>query len=103
MGVAAYNRGTMKIARDLQCDRRHEFEIMERLDSYPKGERWLVCRTVIRISERGKWWLMNREDRGWGECGIRYDSAKELFADWNIVVVGCRRDKHSFLYDVENV
>lgn len=39
MGIAAYNRGSAALSREIDADARHvEFEIMERLNALPKYE-----------------------------------------------------------------
>ena len=101
MGIAAYNRGTRAISNQIDAKQRPvEFEIMDRLNGYPKGERKLLYPTVIRVTAGGQWWLMNRPDRGWAENGIVYASARELFADWSITITGVSRDQHFVVYEV---
>lgn len=101
MGVAAYNRGSALIRRQIAADDRpHEFYVLDRLNSLPRGSRKIFEATVIRPDESGRWWLMNRKADGWGEYGIPYDSIRELVAVWSIAIVGLGSDRHSFFYDV---
>jgi hypothetical protein len=104
MGIAAYNRGSAAIRRHLaENDRPHEFYVLDRLNTLPRGSKRPFQATVVRSDNDGQWWLMNRQQGGWSEFGYPYPSLRELCADWSIMFVGLGCDEHSFFYQVEPV
>lgn len=104
MGIAAYSRGSEAIARQIHGDAddwkaRHHAEIIERLNSYPKGTVIPFAPGVIRLDKaRNGWWLMNREEDGFASHGYFYPLIKDLIAAWSIDITGFGSDKCSMFY-----
>lgn len=106
MGVAAYNRGSAVVSRQIfgtDEDRRnnHNAEVIAMLNARPKGTRRPFQATVARIDKDGKVWLMNQPEKGWESFGYRYDGINAILADWCVNVTGIGRDKHSEFYAIE--
>ncbi len=72
-------------------------DFMNRL---PRGANTIQKPTVVRMDGR-EWLLAKTASHGLQSQGFRYSSLRELFLDWDIVVVGCGRDSHSFFYEVK--
>jgi hypothetical protein len=49
---------------------------------------------VVRIDEQGRYWLLNRRDRGWGEWGYWYRSLDEIHAAWAVEIGPLAEDEH---------
>lgn len=84
MGIAAYNRGSKLISRQLAANVRPvEFEIMERLNAYPKHDHAPVPWGEIHfIAAHGGWWA---------ECPIKgggfwYRSLRDAVKSWRVEV-----------------
>lgn len=60
----------------------------------------IFCPTVVRFSEAGKVWMMNRQDGGWNRRGYRYDSLPALLEAWDVEAGEFGRDEHSYFLRV---
>lgn len=101
MGIAAYNRGSAVLRREIDGRMPDlNMEVLRRLNTYPRGTSRLFQKTVVR-SLNGRWILMNRKESGFASFGYEYASLAALFAEWNVFVTGCGTDAHSFFYWVE--
>jgi site-specific DNA-methyltransferase (adenine-specific) len=49
---------------------------------------------VIRRDEQGRWWLLNRRDRGFGEFGYSFASLEELLAAYAVTPGAEAQDEH---------
>jgi hypothetical protein len=107
MGIAAYNRGTVCLSRqidDMRPD--HNSEVVRSINELPRGATRLFCATVVRMLPPGdafKWALMNRREHGFASSCHAYKTLREMFAVWNCYVVGYGKDDHSFYYEVETL
>lgn len=102
MGIAAYNRSTAALRRQLDAERPSSEELIIRdLNAHPKGSTRLFQATVIRPDAQGRWWLMNRPDADWAEYGRPYRSLWEIAGLYAIRFVGFGHDEHSALVIVE--
>ena len=105
MGIAAYNRGTSLVSR--QIDEQlpdHNSDVVRSINKLPRGESRLWGKTYVRLMPHGKTWiLMNKPEEGFASFGYEYPSLRVMFSHWNAHVVGYGRDKHSFFYVVETL
>ncbi len=99
MGIAAYNRGTRLLRRQIDEQFDHDVDVVNRLNSLPRGEATILQATVVR-SDKGRWWIMDNEVEGWGAFGYPFDSLSALFARFNVYITGCGQDATSFFYRV---
>ena len=103
MGIAAYNRGTAAIRRDIDRTQRPAlFALLDSLTEYSRRHATaeFLSPTVVRLDERGHAWLMNRKDRGWAEYGVCYKSVWALARHWKLIFVSIGNDTHSRYYEV---
>lgn len=102
MGIAAYNRGTAALRRDISAQLPdHNSVVVRSINALPRGTAVLFQPTVIRLLPTGRTWcLMNRKDRGFASSCFEYGTLRELFAKWDCYVTGFGRDEHSFFYEV---
>lgn len=109
MGIAAYNRGCAAVSRSIRADHhtdeeslkvRNMIEIIDRLNTLPRGTSRLYQPTVIRRGSKGDWWIMDHPEKGWGSYGYVYMTLAALLAEWNVWVTGCGQDGCSFFYRV---
>ena len=107
MGIAAYNRGSEAISRDIigtDEDRNHKnnLRVLEKINAYPKGKHSPFISGVIRHDMAANcWWFMNREADGFSSHGFAYPTLKACVGDWNINITGWGMDEHSFFYRFE--
>jgi hypothetical protein len=93
MGVAAYNRGSDLIRREIDAEMRPvEYEIMDRLNSIPKiqsqGGGKVSGPLIIKQDPNGNaWWLLDPEKKFDG-FGYFYKTLKALMERWDIQIVG---------------
>jgi hypothetical protein len=100
MGVAAYNRGSALLAREIREEyiggRGKDWEVFEDLTglsaSLPGGD--FGAESGIRLDSAGRFWLMNRLDDGWGEYGVPYSNLREIAKSWRLWFVGWSVDRH---------
>lgn len=101
MGIAAYNRGSEVIARQILRDypvKPQAFEIMDRINGLPKfsqgrlhdilqTKRVPLTETVAIQFSRGVWWMMDPDNmyEGYSRC---YRSLEAAFRSWDIFLVG---------------
>lgn len=107
MGVAAYTRGTQAIKNQsdkaVNAEIRNCFEIIARLNTYPKGNKHYNGEGVIRIAKDGCCWIMNHKDTGWASYGMYYSTMKKLIFDWNIEITGHGSDQYSVYYTIKDL
>ena len=102
MGIAAYNRGSEVVSRQIAENLPdHNSVVVASLNALPRGEMTLFCETVIRLLPGGGWALMNREEGGFASSAREYKTLRQLFASWKAFVVGYGCDEHSFFYRVK--
>ena len=84
MGVAAYNRGSASIARQIQARVRPvEFEVIDRLNALPKHDNAPTPWGEIQFTPgHGGWWA---------ECpvtgfGYWYKTLREAVRSWNVEI-----------------
>lgn len=96
MGIAAYNRGT-KLMRDQITANLpdHHDNLFRDINECRTGTTKLFQDTVIRIDERGKFWLMDRPEEGWASYAKPYDSLHQIVSEYAVHLVGLSRDAHS--------
>lgn len=101
MGIAAYNRGSQVIARQIQRDypvRPRAFEIMDRINALPKfgNDSLLSALKVQRVPfpdtvalefSRGVWWMMDPDNMYEGHSRW-YRSLEDAIRSWDIFLVG---------------
>ena len=90
MGVAAYNRGSALISRQIDRDQRpREFEFMDEFNAVPKraGAGTPFGPVVIKTDQSGNWWILDPE-KLFGGFGFVYPTMREIMARWRIVVTG---------------
>lgn len=89
MGIAAYNRGSTQIRRELANNQRLVvFEIMERLNALEKyGDCGELRGAVVIKYDRGVWHLLDKEKLYKG-YGYWYPSLEELMRRWSIEITG---------------
>lgn len=107
MGVRSCQRGTQIIRKNIDSkinsDVKRTFEIISRINSYPKGTRTFFGEGVIRIASDGAFWIMSHKDTRWGSRGYRYLSMKSLMASWCIKVTGLVSDQYSSYYTIRGL
>lgn len=104
MGAAAYNRGSAVIARQFDAEAPAALMVLMRdLTEVSAASDGTVvfAPTVVRLDERGGCWVMNRQDKGWGEFGYPYASVWAAAKAWRLAFVGYDRDEHSAFFRVE--
>ena len=86
MGVAAWNRGTAVVRRQIEADKRPvEFEIMEDLSNLPKFDyAKQPFSDIVFVAGHGGWWA---------ECpttgrGYWYKTLREAVRSWRVAIVG---------------
>ncbi len=67
----------------------------------PKRPTRLLGTGVVRFDEKGRPWLLNRRDRGWGEFGVYLDDWDDLFRRYNVRITAHGTDKHGPWWEVE--
>lgn len=92
MGVAAYNRGSAVIGRQIYGETPFALAILlTDLSLFSAAQDGAVCfePTVVRFGPAaGEFSLMNRQARGWGERSYTYDSLWQLARTWRLAFVG---------------
>jgi hypothetical protein len=100
MGIAAYNRGTEVFSRQIYANLPDHNDVAIRdLNTMPRGTNEVFGKTVVRRLG-SRWILMNRKEGGFSSRGYEYRTLGDLFAAWNVYVVGYGNDAHSFYYEV---
>jgi len=100
MGIAAYNRGSAVIRRQIQADydKGRDADLFFELTdlSAQVGQVEFGAESGIRFDSKGRPWLMNRLRDGWGEYGIVYPSRglRAIAKKWRLWFVGWSRDAH---------
>lgn len=101
MGIAAYNRGSQVISRQIQRDhplRQRAFEIMDRINALPKfGQDPLLnalkvkrvpfTETVALEYSNGGWWMMDPDNMYEGHSRF-YRTLEDAIRSWDIFLVG---------------
>lgn len=104
MGIAAYNRGSECLRRQIEAERvpdaiRNKLEIIERINSYPKGKSRPFAPVLIQPEKRRRvWWLMQDTPDRFSRFAYCYPSLRELMAAWNITIIGTGADGCGFYY-----
>lgn len=62
----------------------------------------LLGRGFVRFDDWGTLWLLNRQDRGFGEWGISFEDWDVLFRRYDVRVVEHGSDAHGMWWAVEN-
>ncbi len=104
MGIAAYNRGTAALSREIdqRLPTMDENKLHDLTDmSKQRGTINLFQPTVIRRAETGGWILMNRAEGGWSEHGIPFPTLWAIAKNYRLRFVGYGRDACSFFVGVE--
>lgn len=52
------------------------------------------CNTVLRRDERGRVWMMNRPDRGWGEFAVPFESEDDVRVRYAVLIGEWTEDEH---------
>jgi hypothetical protein len=104
MGIAAYNRGTAALRREIDA----RFPALEslHLDDLTAVSRASATvdvfqATVIRRDDRGWWWIMNNPDHGWASYGYRYKILWKIARKFRLRFVGFGADSESAFIGVE--
>ena len=104
MGIAAYNRGSRNITRQIDAARPSAAALLyDELSAISASVATITgfCPTVVRQGPGpGEWSIMSRKDRGWGEYSYTFNSLRALFRVWRLVVTGDGRDQHSWYIEV---
>jgi hypothetical protein len=89
MGVAAYNRGTAALSRDVDSKSRPvHFLIMDRLNALPKYPDAGRPLKDIEFRHDGKMWWALDPVKGWAGFGFWYPTLGEAVRRWRVSVVG---------------
>lgn len=110
MGVAAYNRGSRAIAKQISANNQARplaYELMDRFNAIPKkhlGHLAGKChpphdKSLIQ-EFRGVWWLMDAADP-YGCFSWYYPSLHELLSSWDIALVGL--DERTGIWEAINI
>lgn len=105
MGIAAYNRGSACISRQLDAEYPRpsaESEIRDRLNAIPKdpdATNLFQGGVVRRDRNRKDWCLMNQKEKGWSSYCIPFASLSDIARRFNIFFIGCGQDEHSFYWE----
>jgi len=87
MGVAAYNRGSACISRQMQAERRpQEFDVMDTLNILEKYEDAGIPSGQVRLEYSHKVWWVFCPKTGFG---FHYKSIHEAVRRWHISIIGC--------------
>ena len=108
MGIAAYDRASKTITRQIEADLARFEEhpgaaaIRERIETITPGATRLFMSTVARPDPgpSGGWLLMNRPDRGYGESARSFQSLDEIRRTYQITLGAYGQDKHSHYWEV---
>lgn len=107
MGIAAYNRGSEHLSRQISEQYKtpsNEELIRERLNNLPKNPQAKELfgeSAIVRYDERGKeWWLMNKKEDGWESWGMRVPSLSYLAKNFQVYFLGVGQDNHSFYWEL---
>ncbi len=108
MGIAAYNRGSRVITRQIEADLTPFEEcpgaaaIRERLDSIAPGKVRLFQSTVARPAPglSGGWLLMNRKDRGYGEYALPFPTLDAIRQAFAIILGAYGKDEHGPYWNI---
>ncbi len=89
MGIAAYNRGSLAIRREIaKNDRPVEFEIIENLNNLPKYEDAGTPLQGITFAFDGmRWWALDPV-KLWAGFGYYYPSLREAVKRWRVEITG---------------
>lgn len=104
MGVAAYNRGSRLISRQLEIQVDNQRAIIDRLNAItPRdGAPAPFQAGVIRFDESTKtWWIMNNESKGWASFGFAAKRLDKFFANYRLYATGFGRDGTSLFLRFE--
>lgn len=55
----------------------------------------LFANTCVRLDDRGRLWLMNKPDNGWGEYGRLVASLEAVVEEYAVIVGPWFDDRHS--------
>lgn len=104
MGVAAWNRGSALVERQIteSLGDHHMKTIIDDLNALPKSPNAarLFCNTVIRLAANGRqWWIMDNQNDGWAAYGFVYSKLRDLVRDNKIAITGCGHDGVSFYFN----
>jgi len=88
MGIAAYNRGSTALSREIDADQRPvEFEIMERLNALPKyADAGKPFGPIDFRESNGIWWALDPAE-GFAGFGFWYTSLHEAVRRWRVQIV----------------
>lgn len=102
MGIAAYNRGTAVLRRQIDASLPSSEEILlHDLNAVRKGGIVLFGPTVIRRAEDGLWWVMNHPEKGWASYGRYYPTLWAIAREYAFDFLGFGQDEHSMYVAVQ--
>lgn len=99
MAVAAYNRGSDVIRRQLDRDSKSPSDCLIddlNIHGYNSQERIAMLVSpgdrIVARNDGKRWWLMNRPDNGWEEYGRPQKSLWSMMADYKLLAIGFSED-----------
>ena len=97
MGVAAYNRGSDLISRQLRADRREvAFEIMDRLNKLTKlSGAPKPFGPVTFVQSHGGWWISCPKTG----FGYHYPSLTDAVQNWDVEITSCVIDSNGVTWE----
>lgn len=102
MGIAAYNRGTAVICRQIDAEQQsHWARVLSDLNDSVTGTERLFAPAVARFGSDGHVYLMNKPQDGWASFGYQYRSLREIGREWAVQFTGWGQDAHSLYVNVE--
>ena len=102
MGIAAYNRGSVVISRQIDAERPSlNALLLADLSAFGTGTGRLFQATVIRPAPDGSWWLMDRPEEGWASYGRQFKGLREIANHYALDFTGTGRDEHSEFISVQ--
>lgn len=94
--MAEFLAAAPKVIADLRS------EVQRLLALVPAKDRSrLLGHGCVRMKNR-ELWLLSRQDRGWGEFGVRLDGWDDLFRRFNVVVTSRGQDAFGEFWIVED-
>lgn len=103
MGIAAYNRGSQLVSRQIEEKQRPDlFRLLDDLATEPQGTVELYQDTIARYSN-GAWYLMDRPEDGWSSYAKRFANLREIVRAFRVVITGFAWDELGIFATVKRV
>jgi hypothetical protein len=106
MGIAAYNRGSALLSRQIDAEQPGLDDLFLRelteLSLREATDFLFAVPTVIRL-DGGKVYLMNKQSSGWSSSCQEFAGLRDVARAYQLVFVGTGRDKHSSYVEVHPV